>query len=215
MNEKVNDTKTKIYEAAIALFQEKGFDNVTIRDICAASAISKHTFYYYFESKDALLMSFRDKPWEMADDCLEDVLSAENHIEQYLLLSLLMTQFFERMGPEIGKRIITLNVNQKSDSLEKTRMHRLRSTKIGLMRKAQESGEIRNSSGAEVLDSICFALTFSTTFHWSMGGGRFDLYALSRGALENALDVRPDLRKIDEAMLHMPKIPIPESSQGS
>lgn len=48
-------TKFKITEEAINLFRIKGYDNVTIQDICKASNISVGAFYYHFESKKEIV----------------------------------------------------------------------------------------------------------------------------------------------------------------
>ena len=196
MADKDKQTKFKIFQIAIGLFKEKGFDSVTILDICAASAVSKHTFYYYFASKDELLMAFHHMPENIHADCLQDILAAENSFEQYMLLTEHMTNFFIELGPEISKRIISLNVTRKSNSLEDIHKHKLRETEAGIIRKAQAAGEIRNQSNADMLVGISFGLLFSAVFHWSMSDGNaFGLREMTRAALETALDVRPDLRK--------------------
>ena len=41
-----NETRKKIRDNALRLFQENGYDAVTINAICKASGISKNTFYY-------------------------------------------------------------------------------------------------------------------------------------------------------------------------
>jgi len=209
MADKDNETKLKIFGIAIALFKEKGFDSVTIRDICAASSISKHTFYYYFASKDELLLSFRAIPESLHADYLQNILAAENYFEQYMLLTTRMTDFFISMGPEISKRIISLNVTCKTDSLEKIRHHRIKDVETDILRKAQTAGEIRNQSEVHALVGVSFGLLFSAVFHWSMGGGAFDLPAFARTAIENALDVRQDLRKGDNSITWMHQEPSP------
>ena len=195
MSEKDNTTKLRIYHIAIALFKEKGFDNVTIRDICAASEVSKHTFYYYFTSKDELLLAFRILPEQMEADFLQTVLQADSHFAQYMLLTSKLVDFFLDMGPEISKRIISLNINCKNDSIERMRKHKMRALETDILRKAQLAGEIRNTSNAEALARVSFGLMFSAMFHWSMGGGALDLRGIIRAALETAFDVRPDLRE--------------------
>ena len=40
-------TKNKIFETAGKLFKEKGYENVTINNICEACGITKTTFYYH------------------------------------------------------------------------------------------------------------------------------------------------------------------------
>jgi AcrR family transcriptional regulator len=48
----VRDT---IWEAAIDLFAEKGFDQTTVEDIAAAAGTSRRSFFRYFESKSDLM----------------------------------------------------------------------------------------------------------------------------------------------------------------
>lgn len=45
-------TREKIVEAALELFDERGFDGTTIADIAEAAEIAPRTFFSYFPSKD-------------------------------------------------------------------------------------------------------------------------------------------------------------------
>jgi AcrR family transcriptional regulator len=48
-------TRELIIERAMALFDERGFEHVTIADIAAAADIAPRTFFSYFPSKDAVV----------------------------------------------------------------------------------------------------------------------------------------------------------------
>ena len=48
--------KEKITEQSVRLFQEKGFSETSIQDIVDSLGVTKGTFYYYFTSKELLLM---------------------------------------------------------------------------------------------------------------------------------------------------------------
>ncbi len=51
------DTKEKIFDAAVDLFAEKGYDRVSIRDIARAVGITEGAVYKHYTSKDAILDS--------------------------------------------------------------------------------------------------------------------------------------------------------------
>ena len=51
-----NDMRGRISKESIDLFNEKGFSKTSIQDIVDTIGVTKGTFYYYFKSKQELLM---------------------------------------------------------------------------------------------------------------------------------------------------------------
>ena len=51
-------TREKILEAALELFRERGFEQATMREIAARAGVATGLAYYYFESKDAIVLAF-------------------------------------------------------------------------------------------------------------------------------------------------------------
>lgn len=51
--------KQKIVEESIKLFEIKGYSETSIQDIVDALGVTKGTFYYYFDSKEQLLMDIQ------------------------------------------------------------------------------------------------------------------------------------------------------------
>jgi AcrR family transcriptional regulator len=55
---KSEETRGRILEAALATFRERGFERATMREIAEAAQVATGAAYYYFDSKDAIVMAF-------------------------------------------------------------------------------------------------------------------------------------------------------------
>src|SRR5436189_262353 len=55
---RAEDTRRKIYDSALQLFREKGFEQTTMRDIAQKAEVALGAAYYYFSSKEAIVLAF-------------------------------------------------------------------------------------------------------------------------------------------------------------
>lgn len=58
---KGQDTRERIYSAALALFRDRGFDATTMRDVAATAGMSLGAAYHYFPGKDAIVLAYYDR----------------------------------------------------------------------------------------------------------------------------------------------------------
>ncbi|TDF96741.1 FAD-dependent oxidoreductase [Paenibacillus piri] len=76
-------------EVALRLFMERGYEQVSVDDIIAATHTSKGTFYHYFKGKDELLREFSYRQMKTihlwSETTPGQVLSLEGHINRLLL----------------------------------------------------------------------------------------------------------------------------------
>ena len=54
---KAEETRERIVDAALRLFRERGFDETTMRDVAAEAGVATGAAYYYFRSKEELVMA--------------------------------------------------------------------------------------------------------------------------------------------------------------
>lgn len=69
-------TRERILEAALELFREHGFEATTMREIAARAGVATGAAYYYFDSKDAIVLAFYDQAQKDMAIRLEEVLAA-------------------------------------------------------------------------------------------------------------------------------------------
>jgi AcrR family transcriptional regulator len=66
-------TKEKIVQAAIRLFQERGYEKTTSNDIASEAGVSVGSFYVYFTDKRQLLLTIFDR---LADELYKNVFAS-------------------------------------------------------------------------------------------------------------------------------------------
>src|SRR5262249_39542689 len=58
ITEKAQTTRARIRDAALAAFQTEGFEGATMREIARRAGVATGAAYYYFPSKESLVMEF-------------------------------------------------------------------------------------------------------------------------------------------------------------
>ena len=58
---KSEETRGRILEAALSVFRARGFEQATMREIATEAGVATGAAYYYFDSKDALVMAFYER----------------------------------------------------------------------------------------------------------------------------------------------------------
>ena len=56
--EQAERTRQHIYESAMALFNQKGFENATVEEVAEAAGLSVGAFYHHFKSKQEIFARF-------------------------------------------------------------------------------------------------------------------------------------------------------------
>lgn len=80
MQQRSEETRAHILEAALKLFSKEGYDATGVAEICAAAGVSKGAFYHHFPSKHDVFMALLrgwldvlDKQFQVALESSKDV----------------------------------------------------------------------------------------------------------------------------------------------
>ena len=94
---KAEETRGRILSEALTLFRERGFDQTTMRDIARAANVAIGAAYYYFESKEALVMAFYGEASKSVHEQIEIALGRKTDLKARLLA--VIDVKFEYFGP--------------------------------------------------------------------------------------------------------------------
>jgi AcrR family transcriptional regulator len=156
--ERSDRVKRKIVEESVKLFETKGYSETSIQDIVDALGVTKGTFYYYFTSKEQLLM---DIQLVYIDDLLakqqqimeDDDKDCKTKIFEIIQLLIKQIKTHGRTAKIFFRELINLNEENYTVIREKREQFRLNLQKI--IEEGIEKGELRRDLRA---DLIAFAI---------------------------------------------------------
>jgi AcrR family transcriptional regulator len=89
---KSEETRTRILDAALEVFRERGFERATMREIAEAADVASGAAYYYFESKDAIVMAFYERSQAEMLPRIEQQMGRSKNLD-HLLDAIISTKF--------------------------------------------------------------------------------------------------------------------------
>ena len=75
-------TRAHILNAAMELFRRKGFEETTMRDIAAEAGVATGAAYYYFDSKNAIVLAFYDQARKEMEPLLQEALAKSKDLKE-------------------------------------------------------------------------------------------------------------------------------------
>ncbi|WP_158970757.1 TetR/AcrR family transcriptional regulator [Chachezhania sediminis] len=167
------EKRLEILRAAARTFNEKGFHNTTIDDLCEILGLSKPTVYYYVKDKEALL-------FECSRIATADLHSAirkarDDGRNGWERLRNIFVAYAQIMTTDFGKCLILTRANDMSPE-SSTRLwdgrRRLNSEVREVIEQGIEDGSIRKCDPK----SVSFALfgSFNWIAHWYREDGEED-----------------------------------------
>jgi len=171
------ESRKKIFETAISLIKEKGFDNVTIEEICTEAKVSKGLFYNYFLSKDQILVEQFMKIDNFYKKIAEKKLKKYSGLKKLLKFISYQCQYGQfKMGKDLFRNVYrNLITTIKSGHVILDERRFLYTFLIDTIKEAQEMEELHRDMNAKDTASTIALLMRGVFYNWCLYERNFNL----------------------------------------
>lgn len=177
--------KIILFDKAMELFRQYGYDNVTVQQICEAANVTRNAFYYYFNSKEELLSSYFENIPNFTESLFADILALPNDWEKLWYLFEAHLKLIESEGLSICRAYLKINIDGNGDLL--TKYYVSETVTIPLIRSCQSKNLILNKTEPSQLNYMAIRLVAGILLTWCCKNGEFDLIADSKEAFSGLM----------------------------
>lgn len=163
-----------IFQAAIDVFSEKGFDKATMDDIAARANVAKGTIYYHFKSKEELFLFLVEEGVEMLREGVESKLTED--LTPREKIELILREQISFFGQYRDFCVILLRESWGAEDRQLEFRKMIRSYMI-LIEKVVQEGKIAGAFhdvSAENAGSALFGMAAIASLHILLGKGEYD-----------------------------------------
>ena len=175
------ESRRKIFDAALELIKEKGYDNVGIGDICERAGFSIGAFYHYFDSKEQIVLE-RYLPFALNssayfEEIYERVRKEEQNSFDRLIkcttqglqpatmldMGAAKVLFRKQFGPMYMDSPLIMSLMQPHDVINR------------IVKEGQEAGEIRDDIETAEITNMLIQNVFGIICDWIIRDGSFEV----------------------------------------
>jgi AcrR family transcriptional regulator len=182
-------TVEEIKHTAIALFLEKGYNNVTIQDICDELHITKPTLYKYVRAKEDLVLDLYDQTINKLVQDTYRLVDSDSHYQQLLIIFSTLMSDTKKYGYDLFSQLFIANLKENRKSFEMRES--LTKLCIIIIKKAQEKKEVRNQQDPAVLYKALAHLFTGYEVIWCINKDAQDFSEDFYQGMNAILDVAP------------------------
>ena len=166
------ETKKRIYDSAVELFQKYGFENVSVDDIVEKSGVAKGTFYVHFDSKDSLITS------EVVDYAKELDLNYKSYVETfpastkvsdilYSLFGKIADILVDKIGYDLMKAVYEAQLSKTVNPVLLMGYSRdLYKLFTDIIDKGMQQGEFKKELSSDAIARYCVMVIRGTAYEW-------------------------------------------------
>lgn len=171
------ETKQKILSTALKMFNEKGFNNVTVDEIVKETSTSKGAFYNHFRSKhDIFLEKFKEVDEYYIDVLYPSLNKFKTTTEKlYYFFEMQMTYLENDFGWDILRTIYEQELNVERDSFFLNSERPLHKILLILFEEGQLNNELRRDITTDEMIEIYYCIVRGLIYNWCITKGKDSL----------------------------------------
>jgi len=185
-NMKSMEKKHKIFTTALLLFEKKGYDNVSINEICHQLGVTKGAFYHHFNSKSDILILKYKLAAEALLNYYQTILNEPplDKLRKVInrFINYPSTTSLEEMKSSFKVQIDSHYQHFVGDSTVQ------KSILLEIIAEGQATGDIRNDFPAEQLADIIIRYKFGLYIEWCINDGKTNLQAVGTNDFDAILN---------------------------
>jgi len=165
-------TRQRIFDAALEIMMDVGYQGATIRAICAGAHVSPATFYLYYESKSDLLKIFFQNSDQYFGNELYKKLENMSFAEQYREY----VRAYAQLNIDTGLRAMRVLYNPENVWFSEYRP--MQAALELILTNGRRAGVLPKSLSTDECVRSVFAVLRGVCFDWCIYNGEYDLSAV-------------------------------------
>jgi len=159
---KKEETKRRIFLAALELFREKGFSATTIDEITTRADVAKGTFFNYFPRKEAVIEFLAEEQLEAVEETVHEHQSAT---ERLRALYDTLSKGYEA-NPDLALAVMRASLERLCCPAEGGAWQRFERLAMEVIRQGQASGEFRRELESTVVHGALVSCFVGSVIWW-------------------------------------------------
>ena len=185
--QKSRETKEKIFQAAKRILQKKGYEELSIKNICEEAGVSNGSFYHHFRTKDDLLSYYIEDQPTINPDLLELPENAAGVREGIIQVYLNYVKYCRELGVEFMSGYYDTK-NQALNAAIRTERPYPIVTVQTYVEKAIAAGIVSLNVKIEEFTTDIRMIVIGNVFEWCLRSGEADFEGNMSRSLGKYLD---------------------------
>ena len=169
-----NETREKIYNTAFRLITERGFENVTVDEICFESSVAKGSFYHYFKSKDDIIIETYKIIDQIYSNEIEQLPAEMNSFDKILATVGFQAKYADMKGVDFVRQIYKSQLESGTDYFISEERPYFKILKT-IIEEGIERREIKEGHSSVEMTRWILSFSRGITYDWCLHSGNYKI----------------------------------------